>query len=242
MALLLRAMGVPARNVNGFLGGEWNEFGHFLTVTQNQAHSWVEVWFAGFGWVRFDPTPAAAEEIASRGPRLAWLGPFRLLLGGLEHRWGKWVLDYDLTDQGRLLERAARLGQTSRVTPGYWGGAFRAGLAACLALLAVGIAVALVRRWRGRSSGGSLLDISREYLRLRRAFARAGYEGPKQPLAFLVHLEAVGAPARAEAAGAVLLYIRLRFGRQLAGAAQYRRLREQVRVARRVLARSRAGY
>src|SRR5690606_14829821 len=60
MAVLLRAAGVPARNVNGFLGGEWNEFGGYLSVTQNQAHSWVEVWFPAYGWVLFDPTPAGS--------------------------------------------------------------------------------------------------------------------------------------------------------------------------------------
>ena len=60
MAILLRAAGVPTRNVNGFLGGEWNEYGGYIAVRGGDAHSWVEVWFEGVGWVTFDPTPAAA--------------------------------------------------------------------------------------------------------------------------------------------------------------------------------------
>ncbi len=67
MAVLLREEGIEARNVNGFLGGEWSEMGHYLAVTQNQAHSWIEVWFPGYGWVTFDPTPAGAG--GGRRPR-----------------------------------------------------------------------------------------------------------------------------------------------------------------------------
>ena len=60
MVVLLRSLGIHARNVNGFLGGRWNEFGGYLAVTQNEAHSWVEVWFPNFGWVAFDPTPGGS--------------------------------------------------------------------------------------------------------------------------------------------------------------------------------------
>lgn len=66
MTILLRTQGIPARNVNGFLGGEWSEFGDYLAVTQNEAHSWVEVWFPDFGWVAFDPTPAGPREAAAQ--------------------------------------------------------------------------------------------------------------------------------------------------------------------------------
>jgi protein-glutamine gamma-glutamyltransferase len=49
MVALLRSVGIPARNVTGFAGGEWNEFGGYLVVTGDQAHSWVEVWFGEMG-------------------------------------------------------------------------------------------------------------------------------------------------------------------------------------------------
>ncbi len=59
MAIMLRMVGIPSRIVNGFRAGEFNEWsGHFV-VRQSDAHSWVEAWFPGSGWVDFDPTPAA---------------------------------------------------------------------------------------------------------------------------------------------------------------------------------------
>src|SRR5262249_37169661 len=59
MAVLLRAVGVPTRNVNGFLGGEWNEYGKYIAVRSGDAHSWVEVYLEGVGWTTWDPTPSA---------------------------------------------------------------------------------------------------------------------------------------------------------------------------------------
>ena len=46
--------------------GQW----HYLVVTQNAAHSWVEAWFPGFGWVTFDPTPAGSGEAVVRNRRV----------------------------------------------------------------------------------------------------------------------------------------------------------------------------
>src|SRR5688572_26927270 len=105
MFVLLRIAGIPARNVNGFLGGQWNEFGNFLTVTQNQAHSWVEVWLPTFGWVTFDPTPSAGS--AAAGTRENWFAPLRFVFDGLEHRWNKWVLEYNLETQMSYFQRVA---------------------------------------------------------------------------------------------------------------------------------------
>src|SRR5690606_23555661 len=59
MAILLRAVDVPTRNVTGFVGGTYNRFGRFYAVRQGDAHSWVEVYLDGEGWVTFDPTPPA---------------------------------------------------------------------------------------------------------------------------------------------------------------------------------------
>jgi len=59
---LMRAGGVPARVVTGYQGGEWNAFGGYLTVRQSDAHAWAEIWLAGRGWVRADPTAMVAPE------------------------------------------------------------------------------------------------------------------------------------------------------------------------------------
>ena len=55
MALMLRLLGIPARVAAGFLPGRYH--GDFWEVTDHDAHAWVEVWFRGFGWLPFDPTP-----------------------------------------------------------------------------------------------------------------------------------------------------------------------------------------
>ena len=57
MAILLRTVGVPTRIVNGFLMGEYNPVGGDYIVRQSDAHSWVEVYIPGRGWLEFDPTP-----------------------------------------------------------------------------------------------------------------------------------------------------------------------------------------
>jgi len=170
MVVMLRTLGIQARNVNGFLGGQWNEFGSYLVVTQNEAHSWVEVWFPGYGWVTFDPTPAGGGEGAVVS---AWFWPGRILFDGIQHRWNKWVLDYSVDDQvgifsGLLGERtrdqltgpAGPVDEDSGPSP--W---------AAVAIL-VGLAAGLY--W-ARGLGGPAHDPpTRMYLQLRQASTRAG--------------------------------------------------------------------
>jgi protein-glutamine gamma-glutamyltransferase len=60
MALMLRMSGIPARVAAGFSPGSFNRDTREYRVRDLDAHSWVEVWFTGIGWVPFDPTPAAA--------------------------------------------------------------------------------------------------------------------------------------------------------------------------------------
>jgi transglutaminase-like putative cysteine protease len=69
MALMLRYLGIPARVAVGFAGGSYSKRGHAWLVTDRDAHAWVEVWFKGYGWLPFDPTPAAPGS--SRQPTLA---------------------------------------------------------------------------------------------------------------------------------------------------------------------------
>ena len=69
MVILLRAAGVPARLVNGFVGAEWHEWGNHLIVRQSHAHSWVEAYLAGVRWAVFDPTPQAPTQPSGTNPR-----------------------------------------------------------------------------------------------------------------------------------------------------------------------------
>jgi hypothetical protein len=81
MVMVLRELEIPARLVSGYLPGQSAADGHY-DVPQQALHAWVEVYFPGVGWVRFDPTPgdqlrrfaqlptdlAEGEPVASPGP------------------------------------------------------------------------------------------------------------------------------------------------------------------------------
>jgi protein-glutamine gamma-glutamyltransferase len=60
MALLLRMGGVPARVASGFAPGSYDKKRREYVVRDLDAHSWVEAYFPGYGWVPFDPTPSVA--------------------------------------------------------------------------------------------------------------------------------------------------------------------------------------
>jgi len=64
-ATLMRLAGIPARVVVGYLGGEYNDLGHFFLVRQADTHAWCEVWLPERGWTRVDPTTAVAPGRAS---------------------------------------------------------------------------------------------------------------------------------------------------------------------------------
>jgi hypothetical protein len=70
-ALMLRMLGIPTRVASGFAPGTLNRETHEYVVRDLDAHSWIEVWFEGIGWVPFDPTPAlapASSQAASFAP------------------------------------------------------------------------------------------------------------------------------------------------------------------------------
>jgi len=231
MVVLLRSAGVPARNVNGFLGGEWNEFGRYLSVTQNNAHSWVEVFFPGFGWVPFDPTPAAANQVAAA--QAPWFSPFRSLFDGFEHRWSKWVLEYNLDSQLNLFRRAAE-GMTPTRNPSENG---EPRPPAWLSILiAAAIAWILARLLMYQTRSGTLSPESRIYVALRRAYRRAGLETETDPpLTFVRRLEAADAPGTADARTVVSLYLETRFGARPISTEERKQMRRAADAAARAV-------
>lgn len=131
-ATLMRVAGVPTRVVIGYQGGEVNPTGDYLIVRQSDAHAWDEIWVAGRGWIRVDPTAAVAPERidlgydAVRRLERSGLRPRELVadallsairptaIDRLWHRagllwdttnraWNGWVLDYNPERQRRLL-------------------------------------------------------------------------------------------------------------------------------------------
>lgn len=108
LAILLRAIDIPSRSVNGYLGGEWNEYGRYLIVRQQHAHSWVEAFIPGTGWVTLDPTPLG-PPLAPRSGLGRALHRAQQVSDSIELSWSKYVLEYDLRTQMRLVERLKNL-------------------------------------------------------------------------------------------------------------------------------------
>src|SRR5207247_1141531 len=82
MALMLRLLGIPARVAAGFVPGHYRD-GEW-TVTDHDAHTWVEVWFRGYGWLPFDPTPGRGRlsgTYSSTSPAFNVAAAARLLAG-----------------------------------------------------------------------------------------------------------------------------------------------------------------
>lgn len=66
--VMMRAVGIPACVIGGYLGGEWHPDG-YLVVRQSESHAWAEIWREGQGWIRVDPTAAVApERVAPASP------------------------------------------------------------------------------------------------------------------------------------------------------------------------------
>jgi len=100
MVLMLRAQGIPARLVTGFLGGEYNPFEGYLILRDSNAHAWVEAWLGGReGWQVFDPTPPAGRPEASATG--FWLLAHQAW-DFVQFRWDRYVLTYGFYDQLEL--------------------------------------------------------------------------------------------------------------------------------------------
>src|SRR5216684_3987712 len=102
MAVMLRTLHIPSRVVNGFRTGEFNDLTSQYVVRASNAHSWVEAYFPGYGWVSFDPTPP--------GPPQAHGGWNRVMLyaDAMASFWREWVIDYDVAHQNTLAQETAR--------------------------------------------------------------------------------------------------------------------------------------
>jgi hypothetical protein len=82
MAMLLRMGGVPARVAVGFTQGRYDTATREWIVADTDAHAWVEAWFPGYGWVRFDPTPSVAPALGGHAPSGALSGETHGTSGG----------------------------------------------------------------------------------------------------------------------------------------------------------------
>jgi transglutaminase-like putative cysteine protease len=106
MAVMLRTLGIPARIVNGFRGGEYNDLTGNYIVRGRDAHSWVEAYIPGYAWVSFDPTPADPKPVVGSMHR------FLLYLDAAREFWREWVINYDFLHQRTLTITAMARGRT----------------------------------------------------------------------------------------------------------------------------------
>lgn len=146
---LMRSAGIPSRVVTGYQGADFNAVGNFLEVRQNRAHAWAEVWLAGKGWVRVDPTavippervmetqdttrfqstaPAATDSFDSP---LLRSGLLKLQQGwyAMNYAWSVWVIGFNAESQQALLKK--------------WG-FDKLGLRALLSMLLISVGITFV--------------------------------------------------------------------------------------------------
>ena len=199
--VLMRAAGVPARVVTGYQGGETNPVDGFMTVRQSDAHAWAEVWLAGRGWLRVDPTAAVAPERVRRSlahalpdSNLFGLGglgglgfdasdslfsQLRFQLAAFNNGWHQWVLNYTPERQHGVIESIR-------------SGALNLHTLAALAVAALLGWLARVRRVRRRSDPVDALYLALCLQLGRMGIARGGDEGPN---AYRARLAMPAAPA-----------------------------------------------
>jgi len=165
MVLMLRSLHIPSRVVNGYFGGEKNEYGGYIIVRQSDAHSWVEA-LINNRWRRFDPTPASP---AMRPSGLA------LFIDSLQLNWSRYVVGFSSADQKDIIQglsKPFRLKQFS----GFKMPDFK-----ILHYSVIAVVLCLTYFYfqlrRRRKSG----FITERYLILRRSFRRMGF-GTKQSM------------------------------------------------------------
>ncbi len=101
MVIMLWTLEIPARIVNGFQMGEYNDLNNLYTVRDSDAHSWVEAYFPrSQAWVEFDPTPASGINDYSQGGLLA---RFRKYMDAMEVFWLDYIVTLDSEEQASLM-------------------------------------------------------------------------------------------------------------------------------------------
>jgi transglutaminase-like putative cysteine protease len=217
-AMMMRAAGVPARVVTGYLGGEWNPVGGYMIVRHSDAHAWTEVWLDGSGWTRIDPTAVVAPERLQLGifdllsdslPATstflhdsALLSRIQNLWDGANHWWQERIVEFNTRAQ---LDMLRKFGIDS---PGWQhlGWAFAAGLVLWIAWVSLTLRRGVARLKPDR--------IGRAWLRATRKLARAA--PPRSPAEGPMEYATRVGRQRPDLAAAVTalatLYARLRFG------------------------------
>jgi transglutaminase-like putative cysteine protease len=211
MAVMLRSEGIPSRVVAGFQQGEWNPYGRYFMVRLSDAHSWVEAYIDGQGWVTFDPSPRG-ETTAETLP-----GSVSLYFDAARMRWYRYVVNWSLRDQVQIAQAVHRQAIDFRLgfsLPRDWWS--RSTLLGAGAVAGLGLVAWLVRRsGPARSRGRGEARVPAFYERALRLLARRGlFPGPSETARQFASRVEAAAPERAEAFARITgHYERTRFGR-----------------------------
>ncbi len=228
---LMRAAGVPARVVTGYQGGELNPVDGNLVVRQADAHAWAEVWLAGQGWTRVDPTALSAPRRIEDGlaaalpdgellplllrPELTWLRHLRYRWEAVSNAWNQRVLGYNPDRQREFLSRLGLARTDWSMLAGLLSGA----------MLTVFVSLLLWTGWRRRSRDPLERCWARFSTKLARCrLGRRAWEGP------LDYGDRISAALPQHADGLrdiAASYARLRYG-NAANAAETRALARKI--------------
>ncbi len=256
MAILLREVGVPTRNVTGFAGAHYNTYGGYWAVHQGDAHAWVEAYFPGEGWVTFDPTPRADLAPSAADSALAEV---RALVDAARARWQEWIVGYDLRSQrdlartlGRWLGGGSSGSSASTIItgddeqPAPWR---TAAIVVVLLLVAVGMDRAYRALLRGPPKGADrpidarAREIVALYRELEREMSRLGVPRAAHvtPTAHARRLVETGVPGADVVDRVTRRYVEARFGALAIDATELAALRTSVRSLRAIAATPRAA-
>jgi hypothetical protein len=250
MAILLRTIGIPSRIVTGFRGGEFNSLTGSYIIRARDAHSWVEAYIAGAGWVTFDPTPSGPP------PPVTFWTRMQLYSDAMREFWREWIVNYDSLHQHTLAESAttgtrrqfenlrdwahqrylgmlewARGHDTSaRNNPASMGRKLFVGLLLILALSILPRAVRVIRNAVISPARAPQRAASLWYMRMTRLAARRGwYKQPEQtPEEFADSIP--DETARALINSFTSHYERARFGNSISDAEKLPGIYEQMRA------------
>ncbi|HWN97864.1 MAG TPA: DUF3488 and transglutaminase-like domain-containing protein [Blastocatellia bacterium] len=101
MVVMLWTLDIPARIVNGFQMGEYNDLNNLYTVRDSDAHSWVEAYFPrNQAWIEFDPTPSSGINDYSQG---GFLSRFRKYMDAMEVFWLDYIVTLDSDEQASIM-------------------------------------------------------------------------------------------------------------------------------------------
>jgi len=251
MAIMLRALGTPSRNVTGFGAASFNRFGRFYVVRQSDAHSWVEAWFEGIGWRRFDPTPPLATTQQNELGGMSRL--VRDLVEAAAQRWSRHVEAYDIHEQLRLAWKLREHTEHLRI-PRWaraWGTPRNLGLAGLITL----IALRLAKYWRKRRAqrvpkGPDLVLLSvpskvavQLYQNLEEILSELGVPRPvgSPPWGHAQSLVVTGHPRAEQILALTRFYLEARFGNRIIAASDIEMFKRELAFLRQYGASSRAA-